>query len=306
MQQIALAPKTVVRSSVRDLVQRAGLAGNYGGFKIDVPAGIGSLDTAYLLYDEVAGFGALMKTFDRDPQGKVEQLPGAPAPAGWTTRAPMLALASPDPGLGFPSGTILQPKIFIRNTTAAPVTASLRFNWRTDAGSGSSAGPTLKLAAYETRLVDVAALETSTSMPAEAHWASVEIVTSGRPNDIMATAASYDSTRRYGAQTPFNDLLTYRWEGGEWRVDGTHNSIVTAGNGGNMPVQAQFTIYHDSGAKHYDMVQELKPHEQMWVDVGKLIHEQAPDINGQVLPSNLTMGSYEIPGPDRPLRRQLV
>jgi len=27
------------------------------------------LDTAHLLFDETAGFSALMKTFDRNPQG---------------------------------------------------------------------------------------------------------------------------------------------------------------------------------------------------------------------------------------------
>jgi hypothetical protein len=32
----------------------------------------------------------------------------------------------------------------------------------------------------------------------EAHWASVELTSFGRPDDILATAASYDSTLRYG------------------------------------------------------------------------------------------------------------
>jgi hypothetical protein len=122
----------------------------------------------------------------------------------------------------------------------------------------------------------------------------VELTLSGRPNDIMATAASYDSTLRYGTQTPFNDQLTFHWEGGEWQVDSTHNSIITAGNGGSIAVKTQFTIYYDGGTKRYDLEQQLRPHEQMWVDVGKLIREQVPDKNGLVLPSDLTMGSYAL------------
>ncbi len=110
----------------------------------------------------------------------------------------------------------------------------------------------------------------------------------------MATAASYDSTLRYGTQTPFSDQLTFHWEGGEWHVDSSHNSIITAGNGGSIAVKAQFTIYYDGGKKRYDLEQQLKPHEQMWVDVGKLIRQQLPDKNGLLLPSDLTMGSYEI------------
>ncbi len=293
-QQIALQPKTTLRNSVREMVQKAGFTGAYGGFKIDLKSKVGSLDTAYLLFDEEVGFSALMKTFDRNPQGKIAQHLGIPEVKTWTTRAPMLALASPDPGLGFPQGTVLQPEIFVRNTTAAPVAADLRFNWRSDANSGSAVGPTLQLAPYETRLVDVAALQKNQVIPVEAHWASVELASSGRPNDIMATAASYDGTLRYGTQTPFNDQLTYHWEGGEWHVDSTHNSIITAGNGGSIAVKAQLTIYYDGGKKRYDLEQQLKPHEQMWVDVGKLIHEQVPDKAGVVLPSDLTMGSYEL------------
>ena len=34
-------------------------------------------------------------------------------------------------------------------------------------------------------------------------------------------------------------------------------------------------------------------HEQMWIDVGKLIREHAPDKNGNALPPDLTSGSYE-------------
>ena len=276
------------------MVQKAGLIGTYGGFKIDVKSKIGSLDAAYVLFDEEVGFSALMKTFDRNPQGKIPQHLDIPEAKTWTTRAPMLALVSPDPGLGFPQGTVLQPEIFVRNTTAAPVAADLRFNWRSDANSGSAVGPTLELAPYETRLVDVAALQKNQVIPADAHWASVELTSSGRPNDIMAAAASYDSTLRYGTQTPFNDQLTFHWEGSEWHVDSTHNSIITAGNGGSVPVKALFTIYYDGGTKRYDLEQQLKPHEQMWVDIAKLIHEQVPDKNGLLLPSDLMMGSYEI------------
>lgn len=138
------------------------------------------------------------------------------------------------------------------------------------------------------------ALQKNQVIPVEAHWASVELTSAGRPNDLMATAASYDSTLRYGAQTPFNDQLTFKWEGGEWRVDSTHNSIITAGNGGHVAIKARLTIYYDGGTRRYELEQELKPHEQMWVDVGKLIHNQVPDKNGLMLPSDLMMGSYEL------------
>jgi len=34
-------------------------------------------------------------------------------------------------------------------------------------------------------------------------------------DEVMAIAASYDQTLRYGAQTPFSDQLTFHWKPGE-------------------------------------------------------------------------------------------
>ena len=109
----------------------------------------------------------------------------------------------------------------------------------------------------------------------------------------MAVAASYDSTLRYGAQTPFSDQLTFKWEGGMWEYDAYHDSIITAGNGGTKPTQASFTIFYNQGTQRYDLEQTLQPDEQMWIDVGKLIREHVLDRNGKALPPDLTSGSYE-------------
>jgi len=45
------------------------------------------------------------------------------------------------------------------------------------------------------------------------------------------------------------------------------------------------------GTQRYDLEQTLQPDEQMWIDVGKLIREHAPDKNGKTLPADLTSGS---------------
>jgi len=56
---------------------------------------------------------------------------------------------------------------------------------------------------YETRLVDVAALQETGILPKEANWTSVTLTTNGLPDEVHAVPASYDDTLRYGAQTPF-------------------------------------------------------------------------------------------------------
>jgi hypothetical protein len=292
-QQLSLGPHQTQRLSVRTLLQRAGLSGRYGGIKIDGADTGGYLDSAHLLFDEVGGFSANMKMFNHDPDiplsshlfGDVKE---------WTTRAPMLALSDPDPALGFPAGTALQPKVLVRNTSAGSFTAHISFNWRSATASGKTPPMDLALKANATQAVDVAALQAQKLIPADAYWAAVVISAPIQPDDLMAIAASYDQTGRYGAQTPFSDQLASHWEGGKWEVDSMHDSLLTVGNGGNKPAKAQLTILYNQGSGQYQVEQMLAPDEQMLVDFGKLIRNQVPDKNGHVLPPDLTSGAYRL------------
>jgi hypothetical protein len=289
---LALGPRQTARYSVRQLAQSAGFSGSYGGIKIAAMAHTGSLDTIHFLFDEQAAFSALLKMFDRDPAAKIENRDYAHSGV-WTQRAPMLALSQPDPSLGFPEGTTLQPQVFVRNTTGRPVTTTLSFNWRGQVATGKTSGPTLQLAPFETRRIDITALQDGNTLPKQANWTAVILATKGPPDEVMAVAASYDTTLRYGAQTPFSDQLAFRWEGGLWEYDPQHDSIITAGNGSTKPTQAAFTIFYNQGKDRYELQQALQPDEQMWIDVGKLIRERVPDKNGKALPVDLSSGSYE-------------
>jgi hypothetical protein len=290
--RVPLAPLQTMRYSLRSLVADAGLSGSYGGFQVRAASHAGSLDTLHVVYDEGAGFSAMLKMFDHDRKAKVQERDFA-GTSSWTTRAPMLALSDPDPALNFPSGTVLQPQLFVRNTAASTRTARLAFSWRSDAATGKSSGPTLKLQPFETRRVDVAALQNGTILPKDAHWTAVTLATDAQPDEVMAVAASYDATLRYGAQTPFSDQLSHEWEGGQWEYDAMHDSIITAGNGGSKPTTAEFTIFYDGAQKKYELEQTLQPGEQMWIDVGKLIRNRTPDKNGMPLPEGLESGSYK-------------
>jgi len=291
-QKIRLTAHATSRLSVRQLVRAAGLAGAYGGIKIYTPIHVGSLDSLHILFDEKASFSALMRMFDQSPNTTLKERDYAHTNV-WTLRAPMLALTNPDPAVAFPKGTTLQPQLFVRNTLGTPVDVALRFSWRSASATGKSAGPAFRLGPYETRRIDVATLQAANTIPKEAIWASVILTTSGLPDEVVAVAASYDQTLQYGAQTPFSDQLAFQWKGSLWEYDAQHNSLITAGNGGTKPLQAAFTIYYNQGTQKYELEQTLQPDEQMWIDVGKLIREHVLDKNGNVLPADLSSGSYE-------------
>jgi hypothetical protein len=292
-QQIHLRPRETGLYSVRQIVSLGGLTGTYGGISVQAREHAGSLDTLHAIYDENAGFSALMKMFDRDPAAQIKSRDFAHTGV-WTQRAPMLALTVPDPALKFPVGTELQPQLFIRNAANRSVTAHIRFIWRNAETSGKTVGPTLVLASNQTMRVDISALQSNGVLPLAAHWSSIILTSDGPPDELFAVSASYDSTLRYGAQTPFSDQLAPKWEGGQWQVNSMQDSIITAGNGGTRPTLAHFSLFYDKGRSKYELEQTLQPDDQMWIDVGQLIQDQIPDSNGKTLPTNLESGSYEI------------
>jgi hypothetical protein len=289
------------RFVLRNLVVSSGLSGTYGGLTFSAPHSARVVDTVHFLYEPVVGFSALMKMFDRDPQARLEERIWA-GNHQWTLWAPMLALQSPDPAIALPAGTKLQPLVTLRNTTPKTITADMTLTWRGEASrKGTTAPKGLTLGPFETRQLDIGAIEKELAIPDDAHWALVTLATSAAPDDLIAIAASYDNTGRYGTQTPFSDQLSAHWVGGLWRVDATHNSIVAVANAGAEETDALLTIFFDEGKQKYEIQQTIAPGDQMWLNLGELIQTQMPDRAGRVLPLSLTSGTYELrdlkPGP---------
>lgn len=292
-QPLQLGARQTQRLSVRQFVAKAGFTSLYGGIKVEIPKGAGSLDTAHIIYDETAGFAATMKMFDHDPRATIEQRDSA-STGRWTTRAPMLALRNPDPALTLPPETILQPMLLVRNTTSKSVKVKLDFHWRSASKDGRASLPEITFAPFESRKIDVGELQQKGSIPMDANWAEVSLSTNTLPDEVMAVAASFDSTLHYGAQTPFSDQLIAHLEGGQWLVDPTHTSLIAAGNGGNKPIKAALTIFYDQGRQKYQLEQTIAANDQWWVNFGELIRTQIADKNGNVLPMDLSSGAYQL------------
>jgi hypothetical protein len=119
--------------------------------------------------------------------------------------------------------------------------------------------------------------------------------------DLVAVAASYDKNGRYGLQTPFAEGTNRLFKGSMWHVDGTHNTLITTGNGGLEPTKAQVTLFYNSGQGKYRLEQLLPPGQQIWLDLGQLIRNQVPDSDGKTVPPDTMFGSYELRDLDHPV-----
>jgi len=150
----------------------------------------------------------------------------------------------------------------------------------------------MALAPGATRILRVA--EAGLGVPADAYWATVVLKYQGRRADLVPVATSFDESGRYGLQTPFAEGVSHLWKGSMWHVDGTHNSLVTAGNGGTGPTHAAITLFYNKGKSSYTIEKQLEPGQQIWANLGNIIRGQIPDKNGKTIPADVTMGSYEL------------
>jgi hypothetical protein len=284
--------KKLFQLGARALVGASGLSGSQGGVSVRLKQGAGAVEAAEIVYDVTTGFGAMMKTFVRDPQQKE---------ASRTLHAPMVALASPDPALGLPAGTELVPRLFLRNVTSTPLSVSGKLLWYGGGASGSVALAPLSLEAGATRMMDLTDMVSSGTLPAQANWGTILLSYQGRSGDLVPITITEDRRGRYSMQTPFSEGGAPLWKGSMWHVDATHDTLLVAGNAGSEPATTALTLVYNGGKSRYTMEKLLQPNEQLWADVGSLIANQTPDKDGEVITAGTTAGSYEVRDVDDPV-----
>lgn len=278
-----LTPGQMQRIDLRQALGSSNI-GAAGGLTISLP-GHESISATQIVFDEITGLTAIMKLFDRDPNDQ---------PKGHVLVAPMMALNQPDADLAFPTGTTLQPMIFLRNATPGEEQVSLTVDWRGESKSGTFIHPPIALPPGEVQVLRLNGQQGFPSIPSDANWATARLSYIGRVADVVPVAISYDKTYRYGLQTPFSDALSRLWAGGMWHVDPTHDTLITTGNGGKEPTTAEVTLFYNGGVGRYRMEKMLTPGQQLWLDLAQLAHDQVPDSDGHTLPPDTTMGSYEL------------
>jgi hypothetical protein len=269
--------------------------GGAGGLTLALP-GKESLSATQIVFDEVTGLTAIMKLFQRETDDKAKS---------HVLLAPMMALSQPDRELGFPDGTALNPRVFLRNAGQMPTQVSVEVHWHNESRSGNFGVPKFNLAPGEVRIVDLARYQAAGPIPHDANWGVLKVTYTGKSADLVAVALSYDKDYRYGLQTPFSETLARLWAGGMWHVDAAHNTFITTGNGGYDSATAEVTLFYNNGKGRYRMRKLLAPGEPLWIDVGSLVHNQVPDLNGHTLPPDVMNGSYEIRDADHATVGQL-
>lgn len=165
---IIIAGRSTLRVDLREAVGPMG-SEIMGGLSLSLP-GKESLGATQIVFDESVGLAAVMKLFQREP----EETSGK-----HVLRAPMIALSQPDPGLGFPAGTTLIPRIFLRNAGQSAEQLSATINWRSESDSGNLALPGLILKSGDIKVLNLADYQSAGQIPPDATWATVSLAYQG-------------------------------------------------------------------------------------------------------------------------------
>jgi hypothetical protein len=279
-----VAPGQSARVSVRDLLPDLS-ANAMGSVSVSMADVNPDFTVIAFAYDESSGFSAVSKVFERDPSEQSGAI---------TLRAPMVALRQPSSALSFPADTKLQPRILLRNASDSAVAPQVSIRWQSPEGSGVSTVDSTSMQPGSLRLISLND-DAKPAIPPNANWAGVSIQYSGRYGDIVPITASYDTTGRYGTQTPFSATVAAAWEGGMWHADGaTTNTVMTVGNGGRDTTTALLTLHSNGGKNGYEIQKQLGPGEQVWVDIGDLIRNQVADAKGSTISPDAMHGTYSI------------
>lgn len=290
---LEFGPRQTQRMATSDLLRKSGLGGSYGGFSFQVSSSTSAMDAVHFSYDETSKFSALMEIFSRDPNATLSARAGPNAKL-WTMRAPMLALRNPDPALAMPQGTVLQPAILVRNTTAKNIVADIALSWRGDSGQGQVKLPGLQLAPFATQQLQIGALQKQLGIPDDGRWALVTLTTTALPDDLIAIASSRDQSGRYSIETSFAGGSGSFFAGGELQADDNHNAIAAITNTGTKATNALLTLHYGHGRKKYELQQTIAPGDQMWVNLAQLIRNRVADRKGNILPLDVNSVTYDL------------
>jgi hypothetical protein len=290
---LAIGPRQSLRKNIHELLPAAA-NGDFGGLSLssEQPGGLSATE---IVFDEVTGLSTIMKLFDRQSFAEIDKVDNR------VLRAPMMALNQPDPGLGFPAGTALEPKIFLRNAGSLAAMISPGIHWRSENASGTLALPQIKLLPGQMKILNLAELQKTGQIPSAAEWATVNLGHTGRSGDLVAVAMSYDKSSRYGLQTPFSEIMNRLFKGSMWHVDSSHNTLMTTGNGGAEPTRAQVTLFYNGGQSKYRVEKLLAPGQQIWLNLAEVLRNQVPDSDGKTIPADTMFGSYELRDLDHPV-----
>jgi hypothetical protein len=283
---VPLAPGQSFLLSLRRELERLGLAGvTVGGIEFTYE-GPGDAVQAHGALSNQNGFSAEID-FHRFTRWEERR--------DFTQRTPRFALGPADPALGLPAPTVFEPVLLLHNFNRHPLEATLAVGYRTADGPQETQIP-VQLAAGESQIFALTE-HLSGVVPADAHWASLELGYSDWHNGLAAALVSVSRDGEHTLNSVLNWVLASSNEGWYWQVDADHNTLIAIYNRDTAEATVAVSLDYavDGNALRYDLPERVIPGRATEMfDVGAILAAAVPDEDGDLIPESITFGGYRV------------
>lgn len=185
------------------------------------------------------------------------------------------------------------PRMLIENTSDSGISARPKFFPATGEQGNPIELPEIILAPRQIVDVDLRPLTEAATTRPDLNSVSVEILNSGAAGSLIGALYSTDNVKRLRYDVPLRDSGAIRNSTGSypWRVDDDYTTIVNITNISDHTASFLVDIRFPSG--HYFLpAKELAANGTATFDLRKLISEQKPDNQGNVIPLSTTGGQF--------------
>jgi hypothetical protein len=281
---VSLAPHA---TQVVDLIELRSASTSAGGAQVVYDGSTEGVLVSGWLEDIASGYSASM--------GFRPFVPLVPVSKTTTLTELGLMNGAPDPMMSFPPGTEFSPFSVIRNVSSDAVSLTPEVFWMEKATAHRKALPDLTIYAAQTVMLDVHSLLQQAGLSAYNGVLNLTFKTKSSPLALILASGSVDRTGTYVFQVVPHTVsesaaktITY------WSTANDDDTMVTVWNPADEAQDFLFTLHYTGGS--YVIPLHLESRASRFLTIASIIRDQAPDINGQVIPSSITNGSARISG----------
>jgi hypothetical protein len=186
-----------------------------------------------------------------------------------------------------------EPRMVLKNTGLADIAARPRFFSAQGENADPVELPPITLQPNEAVDIDLTPLSLAATLRADLDSVSLNVASSGAPGNLIGAWYSTDNLRLLTYDVPLRDSGPIRNSTGNypWRVDQDYTTIVTITNISEHPASFVTDIRFPGG--HYFVpTKELPAGGSASFDLRKIISDQKPDNQGNVIPLSTTGGQF--------------
>ena len=237
------------------------------------------------MQDNTTGYSATLHFRERHPE-----LAWNPSEHTVILDAPGIMYGPQNPKMQFPENTAFAPYGVLHNLSSKDRQVAVSLTYAGAGGPETHTLPSVTVPANTTQIVDVPKLMSAANLAPATTSIDLSYAFTGNEFDLEMEQGSVDQSMNYVFSVPAHKE---DWTIGRtichWNLQGDNNTMISLWNYTTQPEDLKLTLYYRGG--QYQVPIHIEPRADYELDIASLVHSQAPDANGAVIPTSITEGS---------------